>query len=34
MDDLYDINFQSNNKFYKIHIRYNNIDNLLTVDHL
>jgi hypothetical protein len=33
MDNLYDINFQSNDQFYKIHIRYNNINDLSTVDH-
>jgi hypothetical protein len=31
MDDLFNSNnFQFNNKFYKISIRYNNIDNLST----
>jgi hypothetical protein len=31
MDDLYDINFESNGKFYKIYIRYNSIDDLCTI---
>jgi hypothetical protein len=35
MDDLYDINFQSNDEFYKIQIRYNNvIHNWSIMDHL
>jgi hypothetical protein len=35
MDDLYDINFQSNDEFYKIRIRYNNvIHNWSIMDHL
>jgi hypothetical protein len=34
MYNLYDINFQSNNKFCKIHIHYNNIDDLCTMKDL
>jgi hypothetical protein len=34
MDDLYDINFQSNGKFCKIRIRYNVIHDLCTIPHL
>jgi hypothetical protein len=34
MDNLYDINFQYNVGFCKIHIRYNNINHLSTVDRL
>ncbi len=34
MDDLYDINFQSNGGFYKIRIRYNNNCNLCTMEDL
>jgi hypothetical protein len=31
MDNLYDINFQSNNKIYKIYIRYNIICDLYSM---
>jgi hypothetical protein len=34
MDDLYDINFQSNNEFCKIHIPYNVIQYSCTMYHL
>jgi hypothetical protein len=34
MDDPYDIKFQSNDKFYKIYICYNNIRNLWIVKDL
>jgi hypothetical protein len=34
MDDLYDINFQINDKFYKIRIYYNNISNLYIMEEL
>jgi hypothetical protein len=34
MDELYDINFKSNNKFCKIHIHYNIIYELSTMHHL
>jgi hypothetical protein len=34
MDDLYDINFQSNDRFCKIHIRYSGIGHLSMVDRL
>jgi hypothetical protein len=34
MDNLYDINFQFNDKFCIIHIRYNVIHNWFTMDHL
>jgi hypothetical protein len=30
MDNLYVINFKSNGEFYKIHIRYNSIELLIT----
>jgi hypothetical protein len=30
INDLYDINFESNNRFYKIYIHYNNIHDLYT----
>jgi hypothetical protein len=33
MDDLYDINFQSNGGFYEIYIRYNSIYDWSTMDH-
>jgi hypothetical protein len=34
MDDLYDINFQSNGEFCKTRIRYRVIHNWSTIDHL
>jgi desulfoferrodoxin (superoxide reductase-like protein) len=34
MDDLYYINFQSNDGFCEIHIRYSIIDHLSIMDHL
>jgi hypothetical protein len=34
MDDLYDMNFQSNDEFCKIRIRYNRINHFSMVDHL
>jgi hypothetical protein len=34
MNDLYDINFQSNSEFCEIRIRYNVIHDWSTVDHL
>jgi hypothetical protein len=34
MDDLYEINYQFNGRFCKIHIHYNSIDHLSSVDHL
>jgi hypothetical protein len=34
MGNLYNINFQSNGQFYKIHIRYNNIHDLCTMKDL
>jgi hypothetical protein len=34
MDDLNDINFQSNGEFCEIRIHYNKIGHLPTVDHL
>jgi 4-hydroxy-3-methylbut-2-enyl diphosphate reductase IspH len=34
MDNLYDINFQSNSEFYEIYIRYNVIHNWSTMNHL
>jgi hypothetical protein len=34
MDDLYETNFQSNGRFFEIHIRYRVIHNWSTMNHL